>query len=85
MASDHVALHASLHDPATQTVQTQHIVISEEGTRLRPIHIRYAWPSELDLMARLAGLQLRARWGGWDRSPFTASSGTHVSVYAQRS
>ena len=42
---------------------------------------RYAWPSELDLMARLAGLRLRDRWGGWRRKPFTADSTTHVSVW----
>ena len=46
-----------------------------------PVEIRYAWPSELDLMARLAGLRLRERWGGWGREAFDASSGAHVSVY----
>ena len=46
-----------------------------------PIQIRYAWPSELDLMARLAGLRLRHRWGDWRRGPFTAGSGSHISVY----
>ena len=54
---------------------------SEEGIRLYPVEIRYAWPSELDLMARLAGLRLRERWGGWSGESFDASSGTHVSVY----
>ena len=42
---------------------------------------RYVWPSELDLMARLAGLVLRERWGDWDRSPFTSESTSHVSVW----
>jgi SAM-dependent methyltransferase len=42
---------------------------------------RYIWPSELDLMARLAGLQLRERWADWDRTPFTAASTKHVSVW----
>jgi hypothetical protein len=42
---------------------------------------RYVWPSELDLMARLAGLRLRERWSDWERSPFTADSRTHVSVW----
>jgi hypothetical protein len=46
-----------------------------------PVRLRYVWPSELDLMARLAGLTLRDRWGGWDRQPFTAASTNHVSVY----
>jgi hypothetical protein len=45
---------------------------------------RYAWPSELDLMARLAGMTLRERWSGWRREPFTAASGTHVSVWEKR-
>ena len=42
---------------------------------------RYIWPSELDLMARLAGFQLESRWADWNRTPFTAESGSHVSVY----
>jgi Methyltransferase domain len=45
---------------------------------------RYAWPSELDLMARLAGMTLRERWSGWRREPFTAASDTHVSVWEKR-
>jgi SAM-dependent methyltransferase len=55
--------------------------ISEAGIKFYPIQVRYAWPSELDLMARLAGLRLRERWAGWNREPFTDSSGAHVSVY----
>jgi hypothetical protein len=47
-----------------------------------PGAVRYAWPSELDLMARLAGLRLRERWGGWRREPYTASTqGLYVAVY----
>ncbi|MGH9261535.1 MAG: SAM-dependent methyltransferase, partial [Acidimicrobiales bacterium] len=42
---------------------------------------RYVWPSELDLMARLAGMTLRERWSGWERQPFTSDSTTHVSVW----
>ncbi|MGH9031568.1 MAG: SAM-dependent methyltransferase, partial [Acidimicrobiia bacterium] len=42
---------------------------------------RYVWPSELDLMAKLAGMSLRDRWAGWDRSPFTGESRSHVSVW----
>ena len=64
----------SLH-PGGQSVRTTHL------GRLYPGAIRYAWPSELDLMARLAGLRLRARWGGWRREPFGPDSGVHVSVY----
>jgi hypothetical protein len=43
---------------------------------------RYVWPSELDLMARIAGLRLAERWAGWQRGPFTADSRSHVSIYA---
>ncbi len=42
---------------------------------------RYVWPSELDLMARLAGMRLRERWGGWKREPFTNDSTQHISVW----
>jgi len=45
---------------------------------------RYVWPSELDLMARLAGMTLRERWSDWKRAPFTADSTSHVSVWAKR-
>ena len=59
----------------------QHVRMSEQGMRFYPVQIRYAYPSELDLMARLADLRLRARFGGWRHEPFTGESGTHVSVY----
>jgi hypothetical protein len=42
---------------------------------------RYVWPAELDLMARIAGMRLRERWGGWERGPFTSESGKHISVW----
>ena len=42
---------------------------------------RYLWPSELDLMARIAGLTLRERWGSWQREPFTSDSSAHISVW----
>jgi hypothetical protein len=45
------------------------------------VPFRYVWPAELDLMARLAGMRLRERWADWDRAPFTADSGKHVSVW----
>jgi hypothetical protein len=45
------------------------------------VPFRYVWPSELDLMALLAGMDLRERWGGWDREPFTSESRMHVSVW----
>src|SRR5262245_39922680 len=83
MGVDDVQLEVSLHDPVAQRIRSHHIVLSNEGgTQLYPVSVRYAWPSELDLMARLAGLQLRARWNDWDKSEFTAMSRAHVSVYA---
>ena len=42
---------------------------------------RYVWPAELDLMARIAGMRLRERWSGWNRTPFTGESASHVSVW----
>lgn len=48
-----------------------------------PVHVRWAWPSELDLMARLTGLELRDRWASWKREPFTGESRQHVSVYGR--
>ena len=78
---DLVRLDAARHDPVAQRVDFQHVVLSGDGIRLYPGAVRYAWPSELDLMARLAGLRLRERWGGWRREPFGAASGGHVSVY----
>ena len=83
--TDEIALEVTRHDRATQTLKSQHVVITEAATRLLPVHIRYSWPSELDLMARLAGLHLQDRWSGWDRSPFTSASGEHVSVYTRPS
>ncbi|MGO9603392.1 MAG: class I SAM-dependent DNA methyltransferase [Candidatus Binataceae bacterium] len=70
-------------DLANQGVRAAQIFLEPQGTRFYPFELRYAWPAELDLMARLAGMRLRDRWGGWDREPFTASSRSHISVYAK--
>jgi SAM-dependent methyltransferase len=78
---DDVALDVALVDPAQQLITCQHVVLTPDGIRFYPVRMRYAWPSELDLMARLAGLRLTNRWGGWDRSAFTGESTSHVSVY----
>jgi SAM-dependent methyltransferase len=80
---DSARFEIAIHDPVLQTVQLQRIVISEDGTRMTPHFMRYAWPSELDLMAQLAGLERRERWAWWDRSLFTAGSKSHVTVYAR--
>jgi SAM-dependent methyltransferase len=74
-------IHAAVHDPVTQQVHGTNILLSEGAIRFYPVQIRYAWPSELDLMAQIAGMRLRERFGGWKREPFNKSSRVHVSVY----
>lgn len=69
------------HDPVTQVLEHQRVRMSEDGTKLIPLVMRYAWPMEIDLMAQMAGLELEHRWGGWKREAFTAKSDMHVSVY----
>jgi SAM-dependent methyltransferase len=78
-----VRLDVLRHDAATQIIEESHVSLSSAGIRLNPVVQRYAWPSELDLMARIAGLRLKGRWGGWNRDPFTSSSELHVSVYGR--
>ena len=78
---DEVHLESSRYDPLTQQVTSQHVILTEEGVRLFPVKLRFAWPAELDLMARLAGLNLGYRWEDWRRAPFTAKSEKHISVY----
>jgi SAM-dependent methyltransferase len=81
VAEDSVIIEVSRHDKARQRVTTQMITLDGQGTQLRPVVIRYSWPSELDLMASQAGLRLTERHADWDRRPFTSASGGHVSVY----
>jgi hypothetical protein len=83
VAIDEVRLDVARHDPVRQRVDAQHVSISEDGIRLIPVSIRYAWPSELDLMARVAGLCLRERYSTWTREPFSSESRSHISIYAK--
>lgn len=83
VAVDRVVFDVGRHDPVTQRLDESHVVLSPEGSRCWPIVTRYAWPSELDLMARIAGLRLKDRWGGWERETFTSTSRNHVSVYGR--
>jgi hypothetical protein len=62
---------------------SQHFVFEDGRVRAFPVEFRYAWPAELDLMARIAGLELRDRWGGWRWEPFTDFSSSHISVYTK--
>src|SRR5579863_557251 len=68
-------------DLVAQQAVSHHFHADGSATREFKTPFRYVWPSELDLMARLAGMSLRSRWAGWDRSPFTGDSTSHVSVW----
>ena len=78
---DTVSLETTRHDPVNQRSESLHLVMKESGIEMYPVVVRYAYPAELDLMARLAGLRLRDRFGSWRREPFTSDSHGHVSVY----
>ena len=81
---DHTDGHVGIdeYDVATQRTWSHHYSSSDGVTYHRSsTPFRYAWPAELDLMARIAGLRLRDRWADWDRTPFTAESTKHVSVW----
>src|SRR3954451_10961583 len=70
------------YEPATQQMWSHHINVRPDGqVRRVTVPFRYVWPSELDLMARLAGLERVARWGDWTRTPFTSESRSHISVW----
>ena len=81
VGDDGIRLEATQIDPLLQQINSQLIYFSEEGTRMYPVKIRYAWPSELDLMANLAGLSLQHRWGTWRKDELTIQDGKHISVY----
>jgi SAM-dependent methyltransferase len=72
---------ASLLDPVNQIITSQFIVLDKSRTDIKPVRIRYVWPSELDLMARLASLKLVHHWDDWKQSPFSSNSGKHIAVY----
>jgi SAM-dependent methyltransferase len=69
------------YEVATQGLISHHFWIDDRRTDRFSIPFRYVWPSELDLMAQLAGMRLRERWGGWKKEPFTSTSQKHVSVW----
>jgi SAM-dependent methyltransferase len=83
VGSDRARIDVTRHDPVTQTSRTQHIMITPEGTKMYPVMVRYAYPPEMDLMARMAGLVLKERHENWRGAPFTANSPGHVSVYGK--
>jgi SAM-dependent methyltransferase len=83
--ADPTGLSFYVYDIVTQRLSGQHYYVEPDGAlRPSPTEMRYAWPAELDLMARIAGMRLEHRWGGWNEEPFTALSPSHVSVYRKR-
>jgi hypothetical protein len=70
-------------DVATQALVSHHYWVDGDRVQVLSPPFRYVWPSELDLMARLAGMSLRERFGDWTREPFTGASAKHVSVWAK--
>jgi SAM-dependent methyltransferase len=78
---DEVRLDVARHDATRQLLEKNHVALRPGGIGFNPIVLRYVWPSELDLMARIAGLALKQRWAGWRGEPFTSASRAHVSVY----
>jgi len=70
-----------VYDMATQAMSSNYVEVIDGRGTFWSIPFRYVWPAELDLMAQLAGLRLRERWGGWAREPFTSESTKHVSIW----
>ncbi len=68
-------------DLVAQQATSHHFIVNDEGAREVQTPFRYVYPSELDLMARLAGLALVNRYAGWNREPFTGESTSHVSIW----
>src|SRR5260370_7854590 len=76
-----VRIDVAKHDPVAQQIVAQHVVFTQSGTRFYPVRLRYCWPPELDLMARLPGLSVESRWVGWVQERCVPDNGKHVSVY----
>lgn len=81
LSDGRVAFTESRADVATQRKNSMVVLFDQDGHRVLPVLERWVWPAELDLMARLAGLTLTARWSGWEGQPFDSRSTGHVSVY----
>ncbi|CAN5743986.1 class I SAM-dependent methyltransferase [soil metagenome] len=81
VTADRVVLSVSRNDPERQEVLGQYVDITEAGIKLRPWHIRWSTPAQLDEMAAAAGLVLESRWQDWSGTPSTAEAVAHVSTY----
>lgn len=84
LTTDRVVLTADRYDAESQTITGQYIDISADGIALRPVHIRYLFPAQLDELAAGAGLELVGRWADWSGTPFDDGAPMHVSVYRSR-
>lgn len=80
---DSVWLDVARYDPVTQLLEESHVSLSAQGIRLWPVVQRQIWPSEMDLMARIAGLRLKERWDDWSRRPYSGKGSNVVSVYGR--
>ena len=80
--TDGIEIEAARHDRAHQTIEVRYLAVGAR-TGMRPLSLRYAWPAEIDLMARLAGLDRIDRWDEWSGTPFDAASTGHVSLYRE--
>jgi SAM-dependent methyltransferase len=81
VSDEHVGIDE--YDVANQGLVSHHFASAGGGWERSSGEFRYVWPAELDLMAASAGLELRDRWAGWTREPFTSESRSHVSVWVK--
>ncbi len=81
LEANSVSIQVSCHDALQQHLDTQRIGLSPAGIKLMPNRLRYIWPSELDLMGRIAGFRLRERWSDWYGGRFTADSEQYIAIY----
>ncbi|MEE4356040.1 MAG: class I SAM-dependent methyltransferase [Desulfococcaceae bacterium] len=85
ISGDSVMLDVCIHDPVNQHLNVRHVVLNEgKGITFYPVQLRYVWPSELDLMANLAGLHLKHRWSSWKKEPFLSDSKNFISIYGRK-
>jgi SAM-dependent methyltransferase len=80
LSDGHVGID-TIDDPVGQVMSSHHWTLIDGQWRQGSAPYRYVWPSELDLMARIAGFRLEHRWAGWDKAPFTGTSTSQVAVY----
>ena len=68
-------------DVTTQSYSSHHVWLKDGAQKQLSVPFRYVWPSELDLMAKLAGMEFESRWADWHKTPFTRHSKSHISVW----